>query len=155
MRTVVYYAASVAGTALFAPTARALVARAPSSSRCESYHQKRGSFYSGVGTSGVSAGWAAGASASCRRPQGVGRQTWWTHSGELSMSSTLTQERKLPWADESVPRQPPDEISAQHPLRVVIAGGGVGGLLAAKYLKMQGYDVSSLTKLYGDCDLFP
>ncbi len=49
---------------------------------------------------------------------------------------------KAPWLDGTMPRELPDEISAENPLRVVIAGGGVGGLLAAKYLKMQGHDVS-------------
>lgn len=51
---------------------------------------------------------------------------------------------KSPWLDGSMPRELPDEISVENPLRVVIAGGGVGGLLAAKYLKMQGHDVSGL-----------
>lgn len=40
----------------------------------------------------------------------------------------------------------PDEISTENPLRVVIAGGGVGGLLAAKYMKMQGFDVRRCSK---------
>lgn len=51
---------------------------------------------------------------------------------------------KAPCLDGTMPRKLPDEISADNPLRVVIAGGGVGGLLAAKYLKMQGHDVSVL-----------
>lgn len=50
--------------------------------------------------------------------------------------------KTVPWAgDVTKPGKLPDEISAENPLRVVIAGGGVGGLLAAKYMKMQGYDV--------------
>lgn len=52
-------------------------------------------------------------------------------------------EAKAPWLDGTMPRELPDEISAENPLRVVIAGGGVGGLLAAKYLKMHGHDVSA------------
>lgn len=56
--------------------------------------------------------------------------------------SAAPVEQKLPWLDSDQPQQLPDEISAENPLRVVIAGGGVGGLLSAKYLKMQGYDVS-------------
>lgn len=57
------------------------------------------------------------------------------------MSAAVT-EKKLPWLEGTQQQKLPDEISAENPLRVVIAGGGVGGLLSAKYLKMQGYDVS-------------
>eukprot|EP00752_Nemacystus_decipiens_P002003 g1924.t1 len=53
---------------------------------------------------------------------------------------------KAPWLDGTMPRELPDEITAENPLRVVIAGGGVGGLLAAKYLKMQGHDVKVIEK---------
>ena len=64
------------------------------------------------------------------------------------MSATVTSEQSLPWVDGSSPQRLPDELSSEHPLRVVIAGGGVGGLLAAKYLKMQGYDVSLWVLIY-------
>ena len=59
------------------------------------------------------------------------------------MSAAAT-ENKLPWLEGTQQQKLPDEISAENPLRVVIAGGGVGGLLSAKYMKMQGYDVSLL-----------
>lgn len=66
--------------------------------------------------------------------------------GVLSMAAAAAEggktAAKAPWLDGTMPRKLPDEISAENPLRVVIAGGGVGGLLAAKYLKMQGHDVS-------------
>ena len=69
------------------------------------------------------------------------------HSKVLSMGTAAAAAgggtaAKAPWLDGTMPRDLPDEISAENPLRVVIAGGGVGGLLAAKYLKMQGHDVS-------------
>lgn len=57
-------------------------------------------------------------------------------------SAPPSSETKLPWLEADVPQNLPDEITPENPLRVVIAGGGVGGLLAAKYLKMQGHDVS-------------
>lgn len=62
-------------------------------------------------------------------------------SRPLSMSAaTLVSP---PWVDEDQkPDRLPNEITPENPLRVVIAGGGVGGLLAAKYMKMQGFDVS-------------
>ncbi|KAG5182534.1 zeaxanthin epoxidase chloroplast precursor [Tribonema minus] len=41
---------------------------------------------------------------------------------------------------------PPDAITPEHPLRVILAGGGVGGLLAAKYLKQSGFDVTVFEK---------
>lgn len=66
----------------------------------------------------------------------------------LSMSTATKAEKKAPWLDGDTPSKLPDEISAENPLRVVIAGGGVGGLLAAKYLKMQGYDVSSFMMIH-------
>ncbi|CAN0036712.1 unnamed protein product [Ectocarpus sp. 4 AP-2014] len=72
--------------------------------------------------------------------------------GEMLMSAAAAGEQeaaaagKLPWVDSTLPRELPDEISAENPLRVVIAGGGVGGLLTAKYLKMQGYDVKVIEK---------
>lgn len=63
--------------------------------------------------------------------------------GALAMAAATSAATKdLPWTDGTLPRDLPDEISKENPLRVVIAGGGVGGLLSAKYLKMQGYDVS-------------
>ncbi|CAM9118834.1 unnamed protein product, partial [Phaeothamnion confervicola] len=40
----------------------------------------------------------------------------------------------------------PDEISKEHPLRVIVSGAGVGGLLAAKYMKQQGFDVTVFEK---------
>lgn len=36
----------------------------------------------------------------------------------------------------------PDSIDSKHPLKVILAGGGVGGLLAAKYMKQEGFDVT-------------
>jgi zeaxanthin epoxidase len=41
---------------------------------------------------------------------------------------------------------PPDEISEANPLRVILSGGGVGGLMAAKYLKQSGFDVTVFEK---------
>lgn len=58
-----------------------------------------------------------------------------------------TKEGELPWLEGDGPQHLPDEISAENPLRVVIAGGGVGGLLAAKYMKMQGYEVSRIWRI--------
>ncbi|CAM9747975.1 unnamed protein product [Discosporangium mesarthrocarpum] len=54
---------------------------------------------------------------------------------------------QVPWVNDGVTApSKPDAISAEHPLRVVVAGGGVGGLLSAKYLKMQGFDVVVIEK---------
>lgn len=63
--------------------------------------------------------------------------------GGMSMSATASAPPSWITGDQAPPKRLPDEISAENPLRVVIAGGGVGGLLAAKYMKMQGYDVSA------------
>lgn len=73
------------------------------------------------------------------RQQSRGGSTVWSRLSATAVS-TLTGET-------GAPTVLPDEITAENPLRVVIAGGGVGGLLAAKYLKMQGHDVSMRTKL--------
>lgn len=44
-------------------------------------------------------------------------------------------------------KKPPNEISAQHPLRVLIAGGGVGGLVLANSLaKIDAIDVTVLER---------
>lgn len=65
-----------------------------------------------------------------------------TAPGILSMSAVTAAPPSSVAGDVAPPENLPDMISAENPLRVVIAGGGVGGLLAAKYMKMQGYNVS-------------
>lgn len=72
------------------------------------------------------------------RQQSRGGSTVWSRLSATAVS-TLTGET-------GAPTVLPDEITAENPLRVVIAGGGVGGLLAAKYLKMQGHDVKVVEK---------
>lgn len=124
-------AAALIGGSL-APGGEGLVFRAQARTRGgATAGRQRRSFCSGV--EGPAVGKSVGA---------LGR------GGEMLMSAAAAGEQeaaaagKLPWLDSTVPRELPDEISAENPLRVVIAGGGVGGLLTAKYLKMQGYDVS-------------
>lgn len=131
---------STAGSGL-APGAQALVFRVPTPARTGGRCQnQRGSFCNSrintpavsnapLGAAGSAWGWARRAESQVQQRRG------------LSMSATAT-EAKVESLDGSTPEKLPDEISADHPLRVVIAGGGVGGLLSAKYLKMQGYDVS-------------
>lgn len=63
--------------------------------------------------------------------------------GSFRLSATTAKAQDVPWhAQPTEPEILPNTISTENPLRVVIAGGGVGGLLSAKYLKMQGFDVS-------------
>jgi NADPH-dependent 2,4-dienoyl-CoA reductase/sulfur reductase-like enzyme len=45
-------------------------------------------------------------------------------------------------AAATIDYSPPDAISPEAPLKVILAGGGVGGLVAAKYLKQSGFDVT-------------
>lgn len=49
-------------------------------------------------------------------------------------------------ATATSPFTKPDAISEEHPLKVVVSGGGVGGLLAAKYLADSGFDVTVYEK---------
>eukprot|EP00904_Undaria_pinnatifida_P002278 jgi/Undpi1/12050/HiC_scaffold_4.g01749.m1 len=146
MRATACLAAAVLGGA--PPGAQALSFAAPARGRAGTGCQhQQGSFCSGVSGAASAAtvgalsgstpvpsrGWAPAASRGAKQQQG------------LAMS-VAPVEQKLPWLDSDQPQQLPDEISAENPLRVVIAGGGVGGLLSAKYLKMQGYDVKVIEK---------
>lgn len=119
------------GVQAFAPPVS--VRTAGSATSC--HHGQRGSFCSGahpVAAKNPGALSSAGVVSAATRGHGA-----------LSMAeATSTATQPLPWIDGTLPRDLPDEISKENPLRVVIAGGGVGGLLSAKYLKMQGYDVS-------------
>lgn len=136
-------AAVFGGAGSLAPGAQALSFGAPARARTGTGCQHQGgSFCSGVSTASASGVTAGTLSESATSPS-----RGWAARGSkqqqqgLAMSAAVT-EKKLPWLEGTQQQKLPDEISAEHPLRVVIAGGGVGGLLSAKYLKMQGYDVS-------------
>lgn len=142
MRTAACVAAAVLGSGGLVPGGQALVfrtpapahARAAGSSSCR--QQQRGSFCSGIESSATvgSVNSLRSSSTKDNKVSALGAAA--AAGGETSA--------KAPWLDGTMPRKLPDEISVDNPLRVVIAGGGVGGLLAAKYLKMQGHDVSVL-----------
>lgn len=127
-------AAALIGSSL-APGGEGLVFRAQARARRgATAGRQRSSFCSGVECPAVGKGVGA-----LRRGGGMLMEA--AAAGE---QETAAAAGKLPWLDSTMPRELPDEITAENPLRVVIAGGGVGGLLTAKYLKMQGYDVSLL-----------
>ena len=140
MRTAACVAAAVLSSGGLAPGTQALVFRAPASTHARAgtsgscrQQQQRGSFCSGIESSAAVAG------------VGSLRSSEKENSRVTALGATAAaggETAKAPWLDGTMPRELPDEISAENPLRVVIAGGGVGGLLAAKYLKMQGHDVS-------------
>lgn len=80
-------------------------------------------------------------------PKGFGSSLGPRQEAASSSRLSATAEPSAVAWDMGAPVQLPDEITPENPLRVVIAGGGVGGLLSAKYLKMQGFDVSSSPRL--------
>lgn len=134
-------AAAVLSRGGLAPGTQALVFRTPApahtraagSSSCRQH--QRGSFCSGIESS------AAVGNVGALRSTAEKDNNRVSSLGATAAAGGETA-AKAPWLDGTMPRDLPDEISAENPLRVVIAGGGVGGLLAAKYLKMQGHDVS-------------
>lgn len=141
-------AAVFGGAGSLAPGAQALSFGAPARARTGTGCQhQQGSFCSGVSTasaSGVTTGTLSESATSPSRGWGARGSKQQQQQG-LAMSAAVT-EKKLPWLEGTQQQKLPDEISAENPLRVVIAGGGVGGLLSAKYLKMQGYDVKVIEK---------
>lgn len=144
MRTAACIAAVIGSTGM---GAQALTLRAKSSTVGNHYgwdgsmaHHQRGSSTTGAK--------ALEALTSTLQPsRGVGcdgtRSSERASRGGMSMSATASAPPSWITSDQAPPNRLPDEITAENPLRVVIAGGGVGGLLAAKYMKMQGYDVSA------------
>ncbi|CAN0501490.1 unnamed protein product [Laminaria digitata] len=145
-------AAVIGGAGSLAPGAQALSFAAPARARTGTDCQRqRGSFCSGVDSAAATTGALSASAAAPSRgwaARGAKQQRQQQQQQGLAMSAATTTEQKLPWLDSDQPQSLPDEISAEHPLRVVIAGGGVGGLLSAKYLKMQGYDVSFTGTLF-------
>lgn len=128
--------AAVIGTTSLSGTPGAQAFAPPISSRTAGsatscHHSQRGSFCS---VSAKNAGALSNAGTAPAASRG--------HGALAMAAATSAATKDLPWMDGTLPRDLPDEISKENPLRVVIAGGGVGGLLSAKYLKMQGYDVS-------------
>ncbi len=80
--------------------------------------------------------------APARRPRTLGKSTRGRPISRVSPRAAAPA-----WLDTESPRDSvPDDVSAEAPLRVLVAGGGLGGLFAAICLRNAGADVAVLER---------